>query len=436
MEESSFIEGLSLFGRNWKKIAEHIGTRDPRAVSSHAQKHFVKLWCQSAFLPEAVARSGLGYTLSGKPLDPESSAVKAYASARVRDEMKAKNPAGVAPGILYSDGSVEQVEASAITRQDDSVSTTSSSPKGSAAVKTNSSEKSTNLTSNKPRSKRKKADSNDPPFVAGSASKAVSRPTRQSRRVAERAHQDKFASQEQDDEVSLEFVHCSRYSTRGQPFRVLIDEDAILVCDLHAHLVSVEIIGFLAGNWDSQTKTISIRKAFPCRSMNSGSDQVEMDPASEVELRDLISRRNMEVVGWYHSHPEFPPKPSNRDVENQLNYQGLFRKESGEEPFVGLIVGTYDILMPSTESILTYFNVKRVTVSLLMPTVLCVHLLVCLNTLITSKQKQVRTPMHLDVELKPCTSIPDETLTQMVPAEETSEVLILLERFNQLLCKR
>lgn len=77
-EENRFKEALTLFGRDWKKCAEHIGTRDARAVASHTQKFLIKALLRGEELPDAMARSGKGYTLSGKPLDPNSSAARAY----------------------------------------------------------------------------------------------------------------------------------------------------------------------------------------------------------------------------------------------------------------------------------------------------------------------------------------------------------------------
>lgn len=37
-----FYLGLELFGRNWKKIEEFVGTRTGSQVRSHAQKHFLR----------------------------------------------------------------------------------------------------------------------------------------------------------------------------------------------------------------------------------------------------------------------------------------------------------------------------------------------------------------------------------------------------------
>lgn len=58
------------------------GTRDKKAFTSHAQKHFIKLCIADKLLPQKVvdtgAGNGLGYTLSGLPLDPNSASAKSY----------------------------------------------------------------------------------------------------------------------------------------------------------------------------------------------------------------------------------------------------------------------------------------------------------------------------------------------------------------------
>jgi histone H2A deubiquitinase len=48
-----------------------------------------------------------------------------------------------------------------------------------------------------------------------------------------------------------------------------------------------------------------------------------MDPTSELEARDAFHAKNLNVIGWYHSHPTFDPQPSIRDIENQAMYQVL-----------------------------------------------------------------------------------------------------------------
>ncbi|GMF65971.1 unnamed protein product [Phytophthora lilii] len=160
--------------------------------------------------------------------------------------------------------------------------------------------------------------------------------------------------------------------TLDPPFQVVVHPDAVFVADLHAHLATCEIIGFLGGKWDEVSKTLYIQAAFPCRSLvidgDDGSTDVEMDPGSEIELRGIIENAQLEVVGWYHSHPAFAPDPSVRDIENQTSYQQLFQRPSTStdtdkekkpsEPFVGLIVGTYDTRRSTPVSLFRYFHTR------------------------------------------------------------------------------
>lgn len=145
----------------------------------------------------------------------------------------------------------------------------------------------------------------------------------------------------------------------AQPFKLTVSPAAMLVMDLHAHLCTNEVIGYLGGSWDPDTKSLTIERAFPGRGVASGMD-VEMDPIAEVELKSQVEAQNMKVVGWYHSHPVFEPTPSGVDINNQLNYQRLFRDESvGVEPFVGFIVGPYDMRLPNQVSSVTAFCAQR-----------------------------------------------------------------------------
>ncbi|CAI5727431.1 unnamed protein product [Hyaloperonospora brassicae] len=188
-------------------------------------------------------------------------------------------------------------------------------------------------------------------------------------------------------------VQCAAYRPKGciddpssrsrggpmldPPFRVMVHPDAVFVADLHAHLATCEIIGFLGGKWDEALKTLYIQAAFPCRSLvidgDDGSTDVEMDPGSEIELRSIIENAQLEVVGWYHSHPAFAPDPSVRDIENQTSYQQLFQRpcknnevdanSRPSEPFVGLIVGTYDTRRSTPVSLFRYFHTRGEKVS-------------------------------------------------------------------------
>eukprot|EP00948_MAST-09A_sp_MAST-9A-sp1_P003523 g3523.t1 len=136
-----------------------------------------------------------------------------------------------------------------------------------------------------------------------------------------------------------------------QPFKVKLTPEVTFICDLHAHMSQNEIIGLLGGTWNPVTNEMIIKAAFPCRALDNlygnqdtqGTNRlvnVEMDPSSEITVREIINAQGLKCVGWYHSHPTFCPDPSVRDVQNQTSYQHLFAKDV--PGFVGLIVSPFD----------------------------------------------------------------------------------------------
>eukprot|EP00668_Euglena_longa_P019069 GGOE01023764.1.p1 GENE.GGOE01023764.1~~GGOE01023764.1.p1 ORF type:complete len:306 (+),score=56.33 GGOE01023764.1:288-1205(+) len=126
--------------------------------------------------------------------------------------------------------------------------------------------------------------------------------------------------------------------TCRQPFAVEVYDEAVLLADLHAHMMQTEVIGYLGGTYDAEKDTLRILSAFPGQPLISGDHEVELDPTSEVALRERAMNAKMEIVGWYHSHPTFVAEPSVRDVQNHSNYQTLLHSRG---PFVGCIVSPY-----------------------------------------------------------------------------------------------
>ncbi|CAO3703210.1 unnamed protein product [Rhizopus stolonifer] len=335
LEEKNFTEGLELFGRDWIKLQAHVGTRDPNSIRSHAQKHFIKMYRDNIPLPEKVLLTGEGYTLSGKPLDPNSAAAKPYLKSM---SIKAEN------------GSSEEKQT---TKEEPKVSE-KKSPKKVVEKKTVE--------------KKPKLSNTDLKSSEAAPYDATGRTSYSSSRLRKQRESINYG-QITKDEDPLTMVKCEPFigkpgsSTAGsQPFEIKANSNVLVAMDFHSHLMTTEIIGFLAGEWDKETMHMMIREAYPCRSIETGSNDVnvEMDPTSAIETRQLIEERGLKVVGWYHSHPTFIPDPSLIDIENQRNYQILCRDDQGStEPFVGAIVGPYDPNLPGSASVINWFHVSN-----------------------------------------------------------------------------
>ena len=492
-EEKLFREALVLHGRDWKKCAEHVGTRDHRSFTSHAQKHFIKMCLQGKPLPRKVAESGEGYTLSGKPLDPNSAAAKAYGfkpdSLMTMMDMSGALPPGIA--IVHADGDGDgededgsggsaggrditghdnvveekekEIEATgaqligrdvvklfdekpfngAVTAYDENVGFYKVkyedgdeeeleieelrnilvddlgddwwkrkggangsgggrgylTPEESAAIAEAAEKKAAAKAEAEAERERKKAERE-----RAAAERRVERERAATERALEReskrqkreedaaakaaaAEPTEYAKNRPRREVgggstvvggqnifrdagggTLDLHPMRRFASAttpgsgapgSQPFKLTVSPAAMMIMDLHAHLCTNEVIGYLGGSWDPETRTITVERAFPGRGQASGRD-VEMDPVAEVELKAQVEAQKLKVVGWYHSHPVFEPTPSGVDIDNQLNYQSLFRDEgTGVEPFVGFIVGPYDLRLPTPVSAVTAFMAQR-----------------------------------------------------------------------------
>lgn len=150
------------------------------------------------------------------------------------------------------------------------------------------------------------------------------------------------------------------------PFRVEICNSVILLMDLHSHLHSSEIIGLLGGNFikvEDGLPVLRINYVFPCSTAHSTGTQVDVDPLSEMEAGDYFESNGVRMAGWYHSHPNFEPNPSLRDLETQTMYQGLFKNsepDSNIEPFVGLIINPYMAVTESSSHIECFYVVPTI----------------------------------------------------------------------------
>ena len=163
-------------------------------------------------------------------------------------------------------------------------------------------------------------------------------------------------------EDPFSFIECTWYKQRSdQPFTVLLDRPVIVMLDIHSHLADTEVIGLLSGEWSEENRTLTVRGAYPCRTVRDELTHVEMDAESQVAVSCDISERGQSVIGWYHSHPHFINQPSIIDVDNQQKYQSLFAMTADTAhatPFIGAIVTPYgcDNFRPTHSDIKWFFT--------------------------------------------------------------------------------
>ncbi|XP_052867706.1 MPN domain-containing protein CG4751 [Anopheles cruzii] len=134
-----------------------------------------------------------------------------------------------------------------------------------------------------------------------------------------------------------------------QPFLVTVSTSTLLVMDFHCHLTNHEVCGYLGGTWDINAHNLSITHAFPCRNTRHDRDKAAL---CELQIQKLMIKKNINLVGWYHSHPRFPVQPTLRDCDAQLDYQIRMRgpTEASYIPCIGFICSPYDEQNTALES--------------------------------------------------------------------------------------
>jgi proteasome lid subunit RPN8/RPN11 len=96
-----------------------------------------------------------------------------------------------------------------------------------------------------------------------------------------------------------------------------IDDD--LVERIHAHAVQTyphECCGALLGRDDEESREVLDLLPLPNRRGDSPRNRFELTP-DDVRLAEKTAReQKLELLGWYHSHPDAPARPSEFDREH------------------------------------------------------------------------------------------------------------------------
>ena len=67
----------------------------------------------------------------------------------------------------------------------------------------------------------------------------------------------------------------------------------------------------------------AITEAVEVRNLAEDPDRYLLDPKGHLDVRRQARQRDLEVVGFYHSHPHSSARPSSRDVA-EASYPGHF----------------------------------------------------------------------------------------------------------------
>jgi proteasome lid subunit RPN8/RPN11 len=79
-----------------------------------------------------------------------------------------------------------------------------------------------------------------------------------------------------------------------------------------AHSYPAECFGYLLGTFD---RAGTVYQAVAGTNLHSDpTDRFEMDPQQFVQVDQLADGRGWEVIGFYHSHPDWPAIPSQTDL--------------------------------------------------------------------------------------------------------------------------
>lgn len=101
--------------------------------------------------------------------------------------------------------------------------------------------------------------------------------------------------------------------------RLIIRRGIIKMLIENARRSDVEVCGFLLGRREGDTfRVLEVRTV---KNRLNSPEAFEMEPEEMVKVLDEAERRDFDVVGIFHSHPHYPPVPSERDVEGMKNWR-------------------------------------------------------------------------------------------------------------------
>ncbi|GBP93092.1 Histone H2A deubiquitinase MYSM1 [Eumeta japonica] len=136
-------------------------------------------------------------------------------------------------------------------------------------------------------------------------------------------------------------IHTRPYSRdKLAPFTVSLYVSALISMDVQAHCSRGEVMGLLGGalRADASSRRLLVRAYSPAAAAASGT-HCDMCPVSQALAAEKLRNAGLELVGWHHSHPRFPPNPSSQDLSTQLQLQQAL--ERPRVPCLGIITSQH-----------------------------------------------------------------------------------------------
>ncbi|CAH1171169.1 unnamed protein product [Phaedon cochleariae] len=121
---------------------------------------------------------------------------------------------------------------------------------------------------------------------------------------------------------TVRLIYCRPFNEEfQQPYTLKMHLSTLLIMDFHSHTSLTEVMGLVAGRWTARKNMLTITGYEPCRNAASSATHCDMCPISQARAADVIHRKGLDIVGWFHSHPTFAPEPSQQDLDTQRSVQ-------------------------------------------------------------------------------------------------------------------
>ncbi|CAG9584903.1 unnamed protein product [Danaus chrysippus] len=111
-------------------------------------------------------------------------------------------------------------------------------------------------------------------------------------------------------------------SEKPAPCVVHMFVSVLVSMDVQAHCSRAEVMGLAGGSWQPCQRTLTLQHYRTVRAA-AAHTHCDMDPVSQSSSAESLRSLGVSVCGWHHSHPQFPPSPSVRDLVSQRSLQSL-----------------------------------------------------------------------------------------------------------------